>query len=212
MSRGQLGSPVTFSNLAANTRYEIRCYAYALDDNSQEVLISESGQSTTAVDVGNDNMVEVTIVVKLGDSDFVGTGTATLSIIPGTYTSAGSPSITISTPAPTPPPSLQASFVGGNFGTVASIVSIVGGTVGNNYMLSLDRTETSPGSSIYDYTLHWGADGSMTSAYLGTSWPPTLSTIAAPNGSGAGTLALAWLQTPPTGDTTAGTVAITTAP
>lgn len=84
----QLGNPVVFANLKANTSYRVRAYAYLTSDDSQ--LISNVNSYLDIQLVTDDRPTIGTLNVSLIDRAFNGQASASLAVNPGGYVPLGS--------------------------------------------------------------------------------------------------------------------------
>lgn len=89
----QLDNPVVFSNLKAQTTYQVRAYAYASTDDTALISFNDAN-SWTDITITNDDRPTISVLkVKLIDRDFSGQATSSLLINPGGYSPIGSESL-----------------------------------------------------------------------------------------------------------------------
>lgn len=86
----QLGNPITFANLKANTTYRIKAYAYFTSDESQLISTSDVNSYTDVTLINDDRPTIASLKVKLIDQAFNGQATASgVVVTSGGYLSAG---------------------------------------------------------------------------------------------------------------------------
>lgn len=84
LPQAQLNNSVVFTNLKANTTYQLKGFAYYSTDNS--VKISNDASSSLEITMGNNDQPTIgTLTVALIDRSFNGQGTSSLAITPGGY-------------------------------------------------------------------------------------------------------------------------------
>lgn len=84
LPQAQLNNSVVFSNLKANTSYQLKGYAYLSSDNSTK--ISDDASSSLDITMGNNDQPTIgALTVALINRPFNGQGTSSLSITPGGY-------------------------------------------------------------------------------------------------------------------------------
>ena len=104
LQNSQIDSPAQINNLAPNTVYRIRCFAYKAPGTDTYNLISTTdARSYTDLAIGNDDLVEVSAKVRLIDVPFSGTAEVPgVTVVEGGYLYEDGPSMGISSPAPSP--------------------------------------------------------------------------------------------------------------
>lgn len=86
VARGNLETPLTFSNLHPNTTYRLKSFAFQAAGTASVDIISTEASATVDVRVGADNKpTSADLPVQLKDKDFAGRVDPTLGITPGIY-------------------------------------------------------------------------------------------------------------------------------
>lgn len=80
LSRSELSSPITFEQLAPNTTYRVRAYAYQAPGNAENDLISVTAQSYVDVEVDDEEHAPMApLTVRLAPTAFAASAAVALS-------------------------------------------------------------------------------------------------------------------------------------
>lgn len=93
--QSQLGNPIVFTNLKANTSYRVKAIAYA-DLADTQVISSNDSDSYTDIPLLTDDAPSIaTLKVKLIDRSFNGQASSSIDIISGEYSPIGTEQLAI---------------------------------------------------------------------------------------------------------------------